>query len=384
MTEKHLNCRASGKLPSLSGTFFGAMSIFALVLLIKNAESAVEYMKTALILCANTVIPSLFPFMVVSDILTSSGIGAFLGRAIARPMRRIFGLGSEAGSVLLLGAFCGFPIGAKCAVSLYDSGRLSASECEKLLTFSNNPSSAFMISAVGISLFGSRRQGLLLYALTLVSSLAVGIVFCRLIKEKEEAQSSHKKENSPPRHALRFGADEFTNAITSSAFGVIRVCAFVVFFSVFLGTLGDLFESLGVTRTVRALFFCFFELTGGMTEATRLVDTKSALILAAFAAGWSGLSVHFQIMSICSGRGLSFKPYFAAKLAQGLICALFTSVCVGLFPQLTDSSAQSGFYPEGAQTLSLCPAFVIFCAVLAGAIAIKLPLWYNRIIKKRS
>ena len=42
-------------------------------------------------------------------------------------------------------------------------------------------------------------------------------------------------------------------------------------------------------------------------------------MLSAMIAGWSGLSVHCQIMTLCGGRGLSLRPYVLAKLAQGML-----------------------------------------------------------------
>jgi len=58
-------------------------------------------------------------------------------------------------------------------------------------------------------------------------------------------------------------------------------------------------------------------------------------------AGWSGLSVHFQIISICSGRGISFKPYFVAKLFQGMLSAVLTGIILHFFPSLLSTQASA-------------------------------------------
>ncbi len=315
-------------LPRLSPRqmIFCFMSLFSLALIIRNSDVAISFMSEGLSLCVRTVIPSLFPFMVISDLLVSGGAISFLGRILERPCRALFGVSGEGGCAVLLGALCGFPIGARSAVNMYDTGKISRRELERLLTFSNNPSSAFIISAVGISLFGARELGVRLYAMTLLSSLAVGIAQ-NIIFRARGKNISPSSENAPRIVcSKKFGIGDFTEAITSSALALFKVCAFVVFFTAFLGTLSSAVDSFAVSQELRAIIFGVFEMTGGMAQAAEVSSAKWAKMIAGFVSGWSGLSVHFQIMSLCADRGVSFKPYFAAKIAQGILCALFMSV----------------------------------------------------------
>ena len=155
---------------------FGVFAIFCLLLILRNSDIAIEYMSRGLLLCARTVIPSLFPFMVLSELIVSGGIGASLLRRIAAPFRRLFGLPDAGCCAVMLGMLCGFPVGAKCAVLSYEQGSLTREETERVLTFSNNPSSAFLISAVGVSLWGNRQFGIALYATVLISAVLTGIL----------------------------------------------------------------------------------------------------------------------------------------------------------------------------------------------------------------
>ena len=56
------------------------------------------------------------------------------------------------------------------------------------------------------------------------------------------------------------------------------------------------------------------------------------MILTAAFAGWSGISVHCQIMTLCGGRGLSFRPYLIAKAVQGVLCGLIMAVLLTINP----------------------------------------------------
>ena len=79
--------------PTAGQVGFLLMSTFCFVLILRNSDAAIEYMGRGLTLCARTVIPSLFPFMVVSELLVSSGAGEALGRLFSGVMRRVQGMG---------------------------------------------------------------------------------------------------------------------------------------------------------------------------------------------------------------------------------------------------------------------------------------------------
>ena len=112
----------------------------------------------ALTLCAGTVIPALFPFMVVTGLLVRLGFAQWLAPDMAGLMASLFRLPGCAGSALLLGLVGGYPIGARTAAELYASGDLTRQEAERLLTFCNNSNPVFLISVLGAGVFGAMMQ----------------------------------------------------------------------------------------------------------------------------------------------------------------------------------------------------------------------------------
>ena len=330
MTHPTLPIKKRGKpSPTAGQIFFCLMSTFCFCLILRNSDMAIEYIGRGLRLCTQTVIPSLFPFMVVSELLVESGAGEALGKFFSRLMRRVFGLSGAGGSAVFLGSLCGFPIGAKTAVSLYDRNMISKTELEHLLTFSNNPSSAFLINAVGISLFANRRIGLLLYIIVLVSSFAVGFLM-RFFLKRTDSSATHKHY---PTGLHPGGVQMFTDAVSHAANGMILICAYVIFFSAITGSLSCMLDGIGTMPPVlHALLFGFLELSGGIHDASAIPNLHAALMVIAATAGWSGLSVHCQIMTLCSGRGISFKPYVLAKLFQGVLCALLMGLVLWFAP----------------------------------------------------
>ena len=71
---------------------FGFFALFCLLLILRNPDTAIEYMTSGLRLCARTVIPSLFPFLVLSELIVSGGIGRILLRPVSGMLSRLFRL----------------------------------------------------------------------------------------------------------------------------------------------------------------------------------------------------------------------------------------------------------------------------------------------------
>ena len=326
-------------IPSAGQVGFWLMSTFCFILVLRNSDAAVEYMGRGLTLCAKTVIPSLFPFMVISELLVSSGAGEALGRLFSGIMRRVFGISGAGASALFLGSMCGFPVGARTAVSLYDRGVISKSECQHLLTFTCNPSSAFLITAVGVSLYDSRALGVTLYCVVLGCGLFTGFLARFFLRSpKEPAEHPHFPSGLHPG-----GVGSFTGAVSSAATGMLTVCAYVIFFSALTGALECAVSELGVIGTWGYTLLCgLLEITGGISQASTLSGGACLILTAAF-AGWSGVSVHCQVMTLCGGRGLSFKPYLLAKAFQGILCGVVTAALLRWFPSLMNP-------PEGVVT----------------------------------
>lgn len=114
-------------------------SFFGILALILDAKTAVSSAAEGLQLCLQTVVPSLFPFLVAARLFLRSGAAQWCTRAVGPIMEPIFGLPPQGASALVLGMLSGYPVGAQTAASLYASGQLTKEETERLLGFAATP-----------------------------------------------------------------------------------------------------------------------------------------------------------------------------------------------------------------------------------------------------
>ena len=148
--------------------------IFCLLIFSKNNLIAV---KNGLSLWANSVVPSLFPFFVATELLSHTNIINQLGNILNFIMKPLFNVNGKGSFAFIMGIISGYPIGAKIAANFRKNNICSKEECERLLSFTNNSGPLFIIGTVGISMFGNTIIGILLFVTHLLASITVGFIF---------------------------------------------------------------------------------------------------------------------------------------------------------------------------------------------------------------
>ncbi len=274
-----------------------ALTVILFVYLLIFPKNLSDDTKNALAFCAQTLIPSLFLYTVLSKAVFSM---PFAEKAV-----KYIGLPAFS---LIMGTLCGAPLGAKNSLFLYESGKISKKYAEYLCSFTNNASVSFVIGYVGSVLFNDIKIGLRLLAYQLIGEAAAAVIMRYLIFGKEKPKESFvqdvKKAN-------------LSEIIIESAHTVINISACAVFFKVVAETLSRLM-SLG--RFGNAILLSLLEFSSGTCEASKLGN--SAVVLCAFAIGGTGISVAMQVKSVISDR-LSIRSYFAGK---SICCAVMTGL----------------------------------------------------------
>ena len=319
--------------------YCAALLVSALGLILAPTQ-AMEGAKTGLTLCFNVIIPSLFPFFVLSSLLVELGLASYLGRALEPVMRPLFRVNGTCAAAVALGFVGGYPVGARTALSLYEKGLCSKTEAERLLSFCNNSGPAFILGVVGAGVFASSRVGLLLYLAHALASLLVGLIFRFYGREDSRERQGHTCVES-----VRF-TSAFTGSVSRSFQNTLSICAFVVFFSVvitllsrfgILTALADglcvLFAPIGLTEAwATRLLTGLLEISSGVWSLSGAGTLAGRISMAAFMLGWAGISVHCQVLSFLSDSGLTVRTYLVGKLLHGGFSAALVWGLTRLFP----------------------------------------------------
>ena len=323
--------------------------IFSLLVFSNSNLTAV---KSGLSLWANSVVPSLFPFFVATELLMHTNVITSLGYFFNNFMKPLFNIRGEGSFALIMGIISGYPMGAKIATNFRENNICSKEECERLLSFTNNSGPLFVIGTVGIVMFRNTVIGILLFCTHLLACLTVGIIF-RFWKKEKETFNNYSKNVSSSYYKKNYASfsnlgEILAQSITSSISTILLIGGFVVIFSSIISILkasgilnsltvliSPLFQMFNIDSSfVQGILTGFLEITNGINTISSIISRKLSIniILVAFLLGFGGISVLLQVWSIVSKTDLSIRPYIYGKLLQGLFASFYTYIFMNIFP----------------------------------------------------
>lgn len=295
--------------PRLTGFF----AFFGMAVLILDAKTALSGAQEGVALCLRTVIPSLFPFFVLSAMLT----GSLLGRRIPLLgcLGRLCGVPEGGESLLLTGLLGGYPVGAQAVAQAYRQGALTRADGARLLGFCSNAGPSFIFGML-MPLFTTPRAAWALWGVHILSALTVGT----LLPGKRRS-TVVLTAGSPP---------TLPRALEQAARAMAGVCAWVVVFRVLLAVLNRWCFWL-LPTPARLLLTGALELTNGCCALSDASGDALRFLLAAVMLGFGGLCVGMQTASVTGELGLGL--YSPGKVMQAVISLLLAgAVQYALFP----------------------------------------------------
>ena len=336
----------------LKKLFFPLIFVTFTFCLLIFSKSNLPAIKSGLSLWANSVVPSLFPFFVATELLQHTNLIDYLGVFLNNCMKPLFNVRGEGSFAFIMGIISGYPIGAKIASSFRRNNICSKEECERLLSFTNNSGPLFIIGTVGILMFKNTTIGVLLFITHILACISVGIIF-RFWKRNGNSKPYVDTKNytvSNSKEDVNFSnlGEVLANSITSSISTIFLIGGFVVIFSSVISIL----NASGIVEIIKqvftpladhfnidpnfisSLFTGFLEITNGISSISNIACKKISIniILTAFLLGFGGISVLLQVLSITSKTDLSIKPYIFGKLLHGFLAAFYTYCFINIFP----------------------------------------------------
>ncbi len=266
-------------------------------------------------LAVNTVIPCLFPFLLLSD-FACNVIRTPSGEKKNRFTASMFGIPAAGIPVMLFGLTGGYLTGCKTAVSLYENGKITKKQAQNLCCFCFSPGLSFAVSTVGNGLFGNNKTGFLLLACCTLSAILTGLF---LKKEKDTPTDGNVINREVPLSHI------FTQSVSKSASACLQLTAWMATFA----SLQAVLFSILPDRTHTGLSL-FFEVTTAAVQCVKSSD----LPLCAAVLGFGGLCIFFQLLPDLQKVGLSAIRFLRCRILQAGLSMFFCRFVLFLFPDL--------------------------------------------------
>lgn len=319
--------------------------------------------------CLSSLVPSLFPFMVLASFGVRSGAGEALGRVLAPVTCYGFRLPRVCGATLLLSFFGGYPAGARGVSLLLEEGKITQEQAGRMMMFCVAPGPAFVVTFLGCGVLGSLEIGWLLFLSVTLSGLLLGLL-SGLGKPLPEEPSCVGEEKKGP---------ALIHSISDASSATVTMCGCIFLFAGLTATLRGsggfqiLSQILAATglmdQTEAAVCLSFLlEVTGGTGDAARF---GAGPTLYAFGLAFGGLCVHLQVFSFFPDFPLPKAKFFLCRFLHGFLAAAIFFL-LGRFLPITSqpvwaASSEPISYGITASTaagglslLLMCMAFLLF------------------------
>lgn len=281
---------------------------FGMIVLILDSKTAIYGMQEGIELCLKAVIPSLFPFILISNLMTSYLIGTSI--PILRPIGQFMGIPQGAESMLIAAFLGGYPVGAKTVAQVYQNGTIPKEDAERLLTFCNNAGPSFLFGMLG-TVFTNIWMPWALWIIHITSAVLVSRIFPFHSSSVQISQKNHVSVTEEMQSALKIMG---------------QICGWVVLFRVILSFLRRWVLWIFATE-IQILLTGMLELSNGCIELSSVANPNLQFIIASCLLGFGGLCVTMQTMSVINS--LSIGRYILGKVLQTGFSLLLS--CILLF-----------------------------------------------------
>lgn len=319
--------------PMITGVFCAA-GIFCLIL---DSRTALAGAKDGIELCLYSIIPAIFPFLVLSAMLIPTLAGKHF--PVLRPLGRILGIPDGSEGIFLIGILGGYPTGAQAVSQACRLGQIGKKDARRMLAFCSNAGPSFLFGILGLQ-FSSFWMLWLLWGIHILSAILAALLL--------PGRSSVSCETVVSKSV------KLSDTVKSGVATMGVICGWVVLFRILLAFL-DRWLMWLFPVDIRVCIYGFFELANGCCALNQISSTGLRFIAASGMLAFGGVCVTMQTVSVTGGLGLGF--YLPGKLLQCAISILLAAL--SQFFLFRDFETVPIFY-------ALIPAILVFSAIFAG------------------
>lgn len=292
-----------------------------------NADLVADTVTQTLIVCFYKLIPSIFPFMILSGIIMKS-----INSLLFRDQSKI----KVSALIIIISWISGFLVGPR-HICKYENER----DVTYIVFLTSNAGIGFVIFYVGVALWDSIYLGTFLYFVQICSSVLLFVLY-RKSKEKMYVSSQ----------SYTF-VSSVNESIQESTQAMLDICGFAIFFSI----IKNLLVSFINLDLISLIISSSLEISSGTFFSINSENTALCAFFTGFSVGMGGICMCMQTFGVCRNANIRKGKFLYLKLLQGLICGFAMVV----FSNFTKAEPVRQVYLKSGDEFSI---FVIVISAL--------------------
>ncbi|MBS4539753.1 sporulation integral membrane protein YlbJ [Clostridium sp. D2Q-11] len=388
----------------IKGLIYPILFVTLIILIVLNPKNCIKAALDGVNIWFFTVLPSLLPFFILSEITIRLGVVKFIGSLMSPLMIPLFNVPGEGAFIFTMSITSGYPVGSKLISRLRLENKITKIEAQRLASFCSTSGPLFMIGAVSIGMFNNEIFGIIIALSHYLGALTVGLLFRFYKFGYNSNYPIHKYKNMV--------ADSYNNLVSKKNIGsimsdsvndamstILVVGGFIIFYSViieildslnFIHIITNIINNLGISidgNVIKGFVFGLIEITNGCKILSESINSGSLLVitLVSIIIGWSGLSIHSQSLSFFSKTDINNKIYIFSKMIHGLFSGIFTIILyhfintksVNVFSNTVLISARQLYFKGFINSFYISSRLIFFILLLLLVLSIGSKILYS-------
>lgn len=284
---------------------------FILIIFLLNINIVLTSVTDASVIFYTKIFVSVFPFIILSNILIYFNYHLFLNKIFKKPLNKLFNISSSS-IIFILSILSSMPSNSIYTKNLLDNKLININEANKILTFTYFPSISFMIGTVGYKMFNNIKIGIIILLSNYIYNILIGIYL-----RKDKINFTLENKNS-------INKTSFFDMLTNTILNAFKTCAIILGnLIIFIIIINILNKYLNINDTLLSILSGLLELTTGSNMLSLLdININLKIALTSLIINFSGLSILFQSKSILNDYNINIKRILIIKLIFSIIISI--------------------------------------------------------------
>lgn len=298
-----------------SNFFIVIFSSIMLFLVLMRKELVSFSIISSLSIWLNTLVPSMFPMFILSDILINYNFTYYIPKKIISFFSKLFNVSPSLILVLFLSIISGFPSNARNIKLAYDKKMLSKNEAEHLLLFNHFANPLFVIGTIGTFFLNNNLYGIIILISHIFSNFIIGIIFRKKCNNTSTYSTTYES------NCQSFGS-VLSSSIKKSIDSLFMVAGTVTLFLILSTLITNIFS---FNNVFSFLIQAILEMTMGLSSLANLnISDIYKVVLSSMIISFGGLSVHLQVISMLDNTDIKYSNYFKGRIYQMFISGIIS------------------------------------------------------------
>jgi len=297
-------------------------SIIILVFIFLKKDIVTETILLSLSIWLNTLVPSMFPMFVLSDILINYNFIEYIPKKIITFLSKLFNISKEGVLILFLSLISGFPSNARNIKTTYDKNLITIKEAEHLLLFNHFANPIFVIQVVGTLFLDNTTYGLIILFSHIISNLIIAVIF-------RKRNTLTKTNNTTINTTCQSFGTILSSSIKKSIDSLFMIAGIATLFLILSTLITNIFN---INDIFSLIIKSTLEMTMGLSSLSLVnINDIYKVVISTMIISFGGLSVHLQVISSLDNTNIKYTNYLKGRLYSVIISSII-SFLIMTFP----------------------------------------------------